>query len=269
MKRDCECGTPASRLESVFSEGEVDFRRCPTCGLVFREVFPTLNELDEIYRQAYETEKIATGFTNQESGSYAAQKYADFIEKHLVSNPRREKHILDFGAGSGQLVDLLRQRHLQADGMEFAAQARQFCLSKRGFNLIPDISGVPTGQYAFVSMIEVIEHLTELDGTLAELWRVLAPGGILLITTPNRLGFRARIEGGNWREATKKFHLCFFDRKSLQFHLHRAGFVQAKQILFSPVQRPGCKSWLTARLTQSVGLGGTLCMIATKPRDTH
>ena len=32
-------------------------------------------------------------------------------------------------------------------------------------------------------MIEVIEHLVDIEGTLKELFRVMKPGGILLITT--------------------------------------------------------------------------------------
>ena len=39
-----------------------------------------------------------------------------------------------------------------------------------------------------ITMIEVIEHLTELQPTLRELYRIMKPGGTLLVTTPNRFG---------------------------------------------------------------------------------
>lgn len=258
-KRDCECGTPASSLQVVFEIGETDFRRCPTCGLVFREVFPSESELVEIYRQAYEAEKISGGGTNQESGLHAANSYASFIRHHLKHSTAR---VLDYGAGSGQLVAQLRVKGVQADGLEFSAEARQYCDKVRGFSLLSDLREIKDGQYDFVSMIEVIEHLTELQTTLTELHRVLAPSGTLLVTTPNLEGYRARKEKGYWHEARKKFHLFLFTEDSLRFQLHQAGFSSFNRMHFSPLQRPGLKFWLAARLSQSAGLGGTLCVFA-------
>lgn len=258
-RRACECGTPASSLQTVFESGETDFRRCSTCGLVFREIFPSEGELVEIYRQAYEAEKIAGGGTNQESGLHAAQSYSVLIRRHVVDPATR---VLDYGAGSGQLVAQLRARGVQADGLEFSAEARRFCEKKRGFKLLGDIRDVKDEHYGLVSMIEVIEHLTELQTTLRELHRILAPGGTLLVTTPNLEGYRARTAKGHWHEARKRFHLFLFTEDSLRFHLDRAGFVDSERIRFNPLQRPGPKFWLAARLSQAAGVGGTLCMFA-------
>lgn len=260
-RRNCECGTPASSMQIVFDSGETDFRRCPTCSLMFREIFPSESELIEIYRQAYEVEKISGGGTNQESGLYAAHSYSELI-RNCVPTP--DSRVLDYGAGSGQLVAQLRARGVQADGLEFSAQARQFCEQARGFKLLSDLRAVQDEQYAFISMIEVIEHLTELQETLAELRRVLAPDGMLLVTTPNAEGYRARTAKGHWNEASKKFHLFLFKENSLRFHLDRAGFTEFKRVRFGPLQRPGAKFWLSARFSQMAGLGGTLCMIAHK-----
>jgi SAM-dependent methyltransferase len=258
-KRNCECGIPASSLRVIFGKGETDFRRCPECGLVFRAVFPSESELVEIYCRAYEAEKISGGGTNQESGLHAANSYALFI-RHLVKNSAMR--VLDYGAGSGQLVSQLRAKGIHADGLEFSAEARKYCEKVRGFSLLNDLSEVKAGQYDLVSMIEVIEHLTELQTTLAELRRVLTPGGTLLITTPNLEGYRARKEKGYWHEACKKFHLFLFTEDSLRFHLDRAGFSYFDHRRFNPLQRPGLKFWLSARLSQLAGLGGTLCLIA-------
>jgi len=101
-----------------------------------------------------------------------------------------------------------------------------------------------------------------LTNTLKEIFRVLAPGGKLFITTPSRTGFRARIEKGNWREARKKFHLFLFDWRSISFHLKRAGFTVLEQIVFSPYQKEGWKFAFYARVTQAIGMSGTLCVLA-------
>jgi ubiquinone/menaquinone biosynthesis C-methylase UbiE len=113
-------------------------------------------------------------------------------------------------------------------------------------------------------MIEVIEHLTDLKETLKEIYRVLAPEGKLFVTTPNRTGFRARIEKGNWREARKKFHLFLFDWRSISFYLKRVGFAAVERNVFSPFQKEGWKFAIYARATQAVGMSGTLCVLASK-----
>ena len=263
-KRNCECGAHASSLQTIFEHGETDFRRCPSCGLVLRAVFPSESELIEIYRQAYEAEKISGGGTNQESGLHAANSYASFIRHHVKHSATR---VLDYGAGSGQMVAQLRTEGVQADGFEFSAEARRYCEKVRGFSLLSELSEVKDGQYDFVSMIEVIEHLTELQTTLSELHRVLAPGGSLLITTPNLRGYRARKEKGYWHEACKKFHLFLFTEDSLRFQLDQAGFSSFNRMHFGPLQRPGLKFWLAARLSQMAGLGGTLCVFARRGKS--
>jgi len=258
---NCPCGESSASLLPVFDKGEVDFLYCGSCGLVLRERFPTAAELDAIYREAYAEERIGSGNTNQESGGYAAKVYAEFIQRTLWKPGMR---VLDYGTGTGALVEQLRASGVEADGLEFSANARCFCREKRGFSLMKNLDGVPDGCYQIISMIEVIEHLTDLRGTLQELRRVIAPGGYLLITTPNRKGLRAKLEGGLWREARKKFHLFLFDWSSLKFHLEATGFHGVRRIVYSPVQRPGIKSLMTMRLMQTLMASGTLCVMAVR-----
>jgi SAM-dependent methyltransferase len=257
----CPCGAPGDQSEQYFLEGETDFLVCKSCGCVYRKRFPGPHELDEIYQHAYANENISAASTNQESGNYAAHSYAQYLLQHIAKPGDR---LLDYGAGSGMLLAELHSHGLAADGVEFSESARNYCLVHRGFPLKADLRGVPDGCYHVISMIEVIEHLTDLTGTLKEIYRVLAPGGRLLVTTPSRTGFRARIEKGHWREAQKKFHLFLFDWKSINFYLKRAGFAVIRRNVFSPLQKAGWEYAIYSRATQSVGLSGTLCVIARK-----
>jgi len=97
---------------------------------------------------------------------------------------------------------------------------------------------------------------------LRELAGCLESGGKVFITTPNRNGWRARVEGGRWREARKKFHLYLFDETSIRYLLLKGGFSNIRRIRFSPITRPGLAHWLWGRVMQMIGLGGTLCITA-------
>jgi SAM-dependent methyltransferase len=43
-----------------------------------------------------------------------------------------------------------------------------------------------TGEFGSVSLLDVLEHVRDEAGVLAEIWRVLAPGGLLIVTVPQR-----------------------------------------------------------------------------------
>lgn len=234
---------------------------CPECRLVFRARFPTPHELDAIYEAAYAGNSIEAGVTNQESGDYATEIYGSYIRRRLLQPAMR---VLDFGAASGALVAQLRGAAAMVDGFEVAEAARRYAVSRRGISLFGSVADIPDAAYDLVILIEVIEHLTDLWGTLRRVHAALKPGGLLFVTTPNRLSWRARIEGGHWREACKKFHLFLFERRSLEHHLRRTGFGVVEPVRFGPVLKPGMLPGLVARGMQAAGLGGNLCCIAVR-----
>src|SRR5262249_33829318 len=56
----------------------------------------------------------------------------------------------------------------------------------------------PDAYFSAITMVEVIEHLPDPRGPLAELTRILAPGGLLVIQTANFDGWQARLAGTNY-----------------------------------------------------------------------
>jgi SAM-dependent methyltransferase len=243
----------------AFARGETDFLMCGTCGLVFRENFPTPAVLEALYLEAYTENNIIKARTDQESGAFATAVYAKYLLRRLI---RPGMRVLDYGAGSGELVALLRKTGVNAEGFEYSKTAREYCEKTRGFSLASDFDALPEESFDLVCMIEVIEHLTDLWETLSKLRKLLKPNGVLFITTPNRRSFRARAEKGFWREARKKFHLFLFDSASIAHHLRANGFGAVEVVRFGPVPRSGIKFWIFGRLMQLLSAPGTLCIVA-------
>lgn len=94
---------------------------------------------------------------------------------------------LDFGCGPGHLLNKLESKGFRCVGLEFsresAAKART-----RATEVVTSPSELSAGTFDFVFFIETIEHLddNQLVASLAEIRRVLKPGGRVLITTPYR-----------------------------------------------------------------------------------
>lgn len=103
--------------------------------------------------------------------------------------------VLDYGCGPGHLLRHLVQLTTSVEGADFSepslAEARRRVESNpsfRGVTLISELPSVlPANAYDTVFFIETIEHLIgdDLPDTLHELYRLVRPGGCVVVTTPN------------------------------------------------------------------------------------
>lgn len=113
----------------------------------------------------------------------------------LDSVPPTSRAVLDAGCGDGYLVHLLHQRGFRCvigmDNDQLAVQLARDQL--REYDAAPwnvgaaSIYALPLASHSVdcVIMADVIEHLDEPEKALAEVTRVLTPGGTLVLSTPN------------------------------------------------------------------------------------
>jgi SAM-dependent methyltransferase len=126
--------------------------------------------------------------TPASSGPDRAHRMAGMLAAALDGVPAPAR-ILDLGCGDGAAASLAAQRnpghHLI--GFDWSAgalgRARRLGLTvvRSGMDPIP----VAPGSVDVVIMSELIEHLVDTDSALDEVFRVLRPGGSLLLSTPN------------------------------------------------------------------------------------
>ena len=103
--------------------------------------------------------------------------------------------LLDYGCGDGKYFHyLVSNRGLSAEkvhGVEVSSRRVQRCQDMGWANarLIEGTGPLPYKDASFdiINMMEVIEHIPACQGagTVADLRRILRPGGLLLISTPN------------------------------------------------------------------------------------
>jgi len=108
----------------------------------------------------------------------------------IARPPGGKLRVLDVGCGDGYVAEQAAKSvgvHLVAVDLAYEA----LVLSRRRGLVVGQASvddgGLPFRSAAFdvVVMSEIIEHLVDPDLALSEAWRVLAPGGTLLLSTPN------------------------------------------------------------------------------------
>lgn len=99
--------------------------------------------------------------------------------------------VLDLGCGQGDWLALLQAAGHNAQGVDMAAECVQACtrqgLKARQGDALAALKSTPPGSLAAVTAFHLIEHipLAAQISLFADAYRALAPGGLLLVETPN------------------------------------------------------------------------------------
>lgn len=135
----------------------------------------------------------------KESDSFftCAPRYPDIVNEVLRLNPRM---LLDVGCGSGYMAKLLKSQNseLIVHGVDISGVAleRANIHLARSWKVDIDKDNMPISScyYDSVICVEVLEHLYDPDHCLQDIFRVLKPGGHLVVTVPNIAYWRYRIQ---------------------------------------------------------------------------
>jgi 2-polyprenyl-3-methyl-5-hydroxy-6-metoxy-1,4-benzoquinol methylase len=134
--------------------------------------------------------------------------------------------LLDIGCGNGSFLLQMRSLGWEVSGVEPDPKAaEQACAA--GLNvqagLLPQAS-LPEGCFDAAILAHVIEHLHDPVATLRQCWKLLKPGGTLVICTPNYESRGCALFGPCWRGLETPRHLVLFTEKSLWQAMERCGF---------------------------------------------
>jgi 2-polyprenyl-3-methyl-5-hydroxy-6-metoxy-1,4-benzoquinol methylase len=124
--------------------------------------------------------------------------------------------ILDVGCGVGYLLSALDPRW-DKHGAEVSAFAARQASEHGKIHLGPlEAAGYPASYFDVVVLYHVIEHMTDPVSALREAYRILKPGGHMIVGTPDFDGACARRFGQNFRMLHDKTHTSLFSCESLR-----------------------------------------------------
>jgi SAM-dependent methyltransferase len=226
-------GKPLSRLS------DRTYRRCRSCGSIFMSRYtPPPIEYDKDYFFA----------------SYQKQygkTYLDDFPQLVATGRKRLAHIsalmqrsggelMDIGCAYGPFLAAARDAGFSPLGLEIAADAVDYVQKTLGIPCFQlpfpalDRSLFPDGRFDVVSLWFVIEHFESLSGAggvLAEIHRLLAPGGVLAFSTPSGSGISARKSLRAFLEHSPPDHFSIWEPCRTRKILRRAGFTLKKTVI--------------------------------------
>lgn len=185
--------------------------RCADCGLV---TLPLSYAPPVSYEDAADPYYIEQG----------AQRVAN--AHRLLGLVPAGGRLLEIGCACGFLLQAARERGFAAQGVEMSAWASAYARDQLGLDVRTgtlEAAAFADGQFDVVVLADVIEHLFDPPATVREIRRVLAPGGRLLLLTPDVGSLMARLAGPRWWGLLDD-HYFYFSRSTLRRLLEREGF---------------------------------------------
>lgn len=198
--------------------------RCGACGV--DRLAEAYCVPDVIYESDAYRKKLQQGL---DSAAYAAthDELQIFTLQTLWPESWRDKVVADIGCAGGALLDLLRG----ASSVQLAIEPSdifQSSLVARGYQVFPSAAAAAaawSGKVDLALSIQVIEHLAAPVAFLSEIRQLLAPGGRLLISTPNRDDILMRLLPDDFPAFFyRSVHRWYFDAAALATCARRAGF---------------------------------------------
>lgn len=215
-------------------------RQCRTCGLVYLNPRPALEELARIYPSSYH----AFAFSETEFGlvfkvrrRLEAKRLLGWC-RGLPDNAR----IIDIGCGDGFHLEILKDfgpKTWQLEGVD--ADERAVAMARRkGLTIhcgLLEKLALPSEKYDLAISIQTIEHLASPPQLLANVRKLLRPGGCLIIVTDNTdsLDFRL-FKHRHWGGYHFPRHWNLFNPPTLHKLAEKTGFeVEKLTTQVSPV----------------------------------
>ena len=197
------------------------------CGVRFLDPRPADDQIAALYPEDYEPYRFDRLPAPVRAGRMLVQLGKVRLIKSLVGD---RAQVVDLGCGAGALLRLLRRwgrRGWQLRGWDFPGPHLER-LRAAGFEVIEgpvSTALAPRGVDLYI-LAQVIEHFADPDRVLAVLSSSLAPGGRILLETPDTDGLDARLfSRRHWGGYHFPRHLVLFNRRTLAALVERAGLI--------------------------------------------
>lgn len=150
------------------------------------------------------------------------------MERLRVTAPHllRAKAVADVGCAGGAFLDHVKGLVRLGVAIE-PARIYHASLRERGYAVYPDLAAAAveqTGRMDYVFSFSVIEHVAAPLDFVRDMFRLLAPAGRMVISTPNRDDILMQLLPDAYpRFFYRSVHRWYFDRDSLAGCARRAG----------------------------------------------
>lgn len=225
----------AKDVEGYKAGAFFDIMECGGCHASYSE---PMDVDSDIYKDIYKHGRTISGYNRYHAYFREIKQKSsplDFLASQeecywFIANRLKQRglsadtKILEVGSGLGYLTYALHQAGYSVSGVELSSVAvdeatKQFGALYRCQNALDLVAD--NVRYDCIIFTEVVEHLTQPIEFIENLKSLLAPGGEILVTTPNKSyqGFKEAV----WATELPPVHLWWFSKKSFEHIAQQCG----------------------------------------------
>ena len=214
----------------LFVKEDRSFAQCPSCRLIYQDPLAAMEGNQDFYKKDY--------YEKMRERTPHIQKARLFLYRKALrecGRYRQTSRLLDIGSGYGDFLRLAEQEDWETWGIEPSSEASKAAGEEglRVLNQTVETVNFPSSHFDVITLWNVIDCFSEPVVTLGKIYDWLAPGGLLLIRTPNTF-FHRHIFGIysvcrpflkrlGWQKEASVFLKTNYERETLEQLLSKAG----------------------------------------------
>ncbi len=216
-------------LAPLLRKDGFDLVRCDVCGLICVANPPTDKELAHLY--SFESGYHAALHVDPASVAFHDREAAANLR--MLRRHANAGRLLDIGCSTGLFLRAARDSGWNGQGLEYSPDSSRIARERNHLDVrtgeLRDDTYAPNA-FDVITLWDVIEHLPDPRLALSHIRRILAPGGLLVLKTPNADGLYPRMSLllarrlGFWGHAEPPGHLYQFSISTLSRLVAQAGF---------------------------------------------
>lgn len=184
---------------------------------------------------------VVNGYLNQRFGTsrlpvnrwgyhlvkiFSRQRQQLDSEFRYLPSPMAGQRVLDIGCGNGAFLAKAKTAGWLVAGIDLDPKAVETAL---GLGIDAQVGTIAlflgeSNCFDAITLNHVVEHVHDPIGLLRDIFRLLRPGGVVYVETPNIESFGSQIYQENWRGNETPRHLVIFNHDSLKDALSAVGF---------------------------------------------
>lgn len=207
-------------------KGDFNLDVCNYCGLIFLNPMPNDDELSKFYpEESYYAYHM--GFPEIRK----VNPFKKFIKRIFFINEEEVKFdyvgkVLDIGCGNGWVLYQYKQKGWDVAGVEPSRTAAEIG-NKANLNIYNGIlldAKFSDNEFDFIRSNHSFEHIFNPNEVLNEIYRILKPGGKLLIGIPNYAGINSKLAKKYWYYLGAPVHTFNYTSKNIKQLLVKHNF---------------------------------------------
>ena len=218
---------PIVRHYKIESNKKYTLYMCDKCFTLFVYPIPSSKEFDSVYNNPEYYTSWEKNLTRNMQIRYNNdfKKYKVFLKKiYIVKEIHEPKRILEIGCALGHFLYWVMPHFTEVYGVEYSDYAIENSINDK-FKISKEFFGkFKSNFFDVICAWDVFEHVPNIDSYIKECYRILKPGGRLILTTPNSQSISFKIFKERWIDITPPEHLAIYSKRSLGILFNKYGF---------------------------------------------